>query len=193
MESLFKETKNLINHHFELIIQGYIGQSLCMPEHLFWLSFCFSMARHYSRRKGKSGSKRPENVDNSSWANKDVKAIKEAIQTLGKAGKSASQIGIVLRDSYAVPDVRVATGKSLSELLKESGIQREVPDDLLALIKRDIAIVKHIVTSKKDMTAKRGEQLTLSKINRLVTYYKSKGILSKDWKYDRAKAVQWIV
>ena len=151
------------------------------------------MARHYSRRKGKSGSKKPLNIDNSQWVNKDIKAVKEKIIELAKSGKNASQIGIVLRDSYAVPDAKALTGNSITQILKEGGIQKEVPDDLLALIKRDIVIAKHIQKSKHDMTAKRGQQLTLSKINRLVGYYKANKVLPSNWVYDREKAVQWIV
>ncbi|MBT3865582.1 30S ribosomal protein S15 [Candidatus Woesearchaeota archaeon] len=151
------------------------------------------MARRYSKKKGVSGSTRPVNVDNSAWVNKDVKAVTDVIVELAKAGKSASQIGIVLRDSYAVPDVKEAFGKSIGTILTEGGIKKEVPDDLLSLIRRDIAIAKHIESNKKDMTAKRGQQLTLSKINKLVGYYKATSVLSADWTYDRSKAMQWIV
>ena len=127
------------------------------------------MARRYSKKKGVSGSTKPLNVDNSEWVNKDPKAVKDVIIELDKAGKSASQIGIILRDSHAVPD------------------------DLLALIKRDIAIAKHRESNKKDMTAKRGQQLTLSKINKLVDYYKANKVLELDWSYERSKAMQWVV
>ena len=151
------------------------------------------MARRYSKKKGVSGSTRPVNVDNSAWVNKDVKAVTDVIVELAKAGKSASQIGIVLRDSYAVPDVKEAFGKSIRTFLSEGGIKKEVQDDLLSLIRRDIAIAKHIESNKKDMTAKRGQQLTLSKINKLVGYYKATSVLSADWTYDRSKAMQWIV
>ena len=151
------------------------------------------MARRYSKKKGVSGSTRPVNVDNSAWVNKDVKAVTDVIVELAKAGKSASQIGIVLRDSYAVPDVKEVFGKSIGTILTEGGIKKEVPDDLLSLIRRDIAIAKHIESNKKDMTAKRGQQLTLSKINKLVGYYKATSVLSADWTYDRSKAMQWIV
>lgn len=151
------------------------------------------MARRYSRKKGISGSTKPLNVDNSEWVNKDPKAVKEVILELNKAGKSASQIGIILRDSHAVPDVKAFFGKSLGAILNESGVKKEVPDDLLALIKRDIAIAKHMESNKKDMTAKRGQQLTLSKINKLVDYYKANKVLELDWSYDRSKAMQWVV
>jgi len=151
------------------------------------------MARRYSKKKGKSGSKRPLQPDNASWVNKDIKAINEVILELGKSGKTSSEIGMILRDSYAVPDVKELMGKNVTEILTEGGLKREVPDDLLALIRRDIAVAKHREINVHDMTAKRGQQLITSKINRLVRYYKARGVLSQDWTYDRKKAVQWIV
>ena len=51
-----------------------------------------------------------------------------------------------------------------------------------------MVLVKHLEKNKKDMVAKRGIQLTSSKIHRLAKYYKRKGILPQDWKYDREKA-----
>ncbi len=83
--------------------------------------------------------------------------------------------------------------KTITKILKEAGVEREIPEDLLALVKRDLALEKHRSINKKDMTAKRGQQLTTSKISKLSKYYKDKGVLSKDWKYDRSKAAQWII
>ena len=59
---------------------------------------------------------------------------------------------------------------------------------MLNLIKRRINLTTHRESNKQDMTAKRGFQLTESKINRLVKYYKSTGKLPADWKFDRSKA-----
>ena len=151
------------------------------------------MARSYSRKKGRSGSTRQISDKASEWANNDVKSVKEIILEMTKSGKTASQIGMVLRDSHAVPDVRVVCGSKISAIIKEGGLKREIPDDLLALITRDIDLAKHLETNRKDMAAKRGQQLTLSKINRLVSYYKSTNVLPEEWAYDRTKAVQWII
>jgi small subunit ribosomal protein S15 len=56
------------------------------------------------------------------------------------------------------------------------------------LIKRQIDILKHFESNKQDKTAKRGLQLTESKINRLIRYYKKSKRLPADWKYDKNKA-----
>ena len=56
------------------------------------------------------------------------------------------------------------------------------------LIKRHIDLSKHLESNRQDKVAKRGLQLTESKINKLMKYYKKIGKLSKDWKFDREKA-----
>jgi small subunit ribosomal protein S15 len=101
-----------------------------------------------------------------------------------KEGKSSSQIGILLRDEYGIPSIKMATGKSVSEILKEKELLAEIPEDVMALIKKVVLIKKHQDENKKDMTAIRGLRLAESKINRLVAYYKKSGRLSADWSYD---------
>ncbi len=151
------------------------------------------MARTYSRKKGKSGSTKPVGIDNKSWTATDQKSLQTTIVDLAKTGKTASEIGMILRDMHSYPDVKALTGKRISHFLREAKLTGEVPDDLLALIRRDIALEKHRETNHKDMTAKRGQQLTLGKINRLVSYYKKTNVLAADWTYDRKKAVQWVI
>src|SRR3989338_784760 len=96
------------------------------------------MARMYSRRKGKSGSKTPpKRVP--SWAPYKSKEVEKLIQKMGKAGKSASEIGLILRDSYGINSVKALTGKKVNTLLKEHGITKTLPEDMLALIKKLIS------------------------------------------------------
>tara|TARA_Y100000310_G_scaffold339359_1_gene431801 strand:- start:108 stop:563 length:456 start_codon:yes stop_codon:yes gene_type:complete len=151
------------------------------------------MARTYSRKKGKSGSTKPIDMKKPSWTAHDKSVVEQLIVKLVKEGNSAGSIGLILRDSYGIPDVKTMCGKTITAIMKDKGVARDIPDDLLALIKRDIAIAKHRETNKKDMTAKRGQQLTVSKINRLIRYYKSRGVLDENWTYDKDKAVQWII
>ena len=114
-----------------------------------FLASVSKMARSYSRKKGKSGSTRPISDNAPEWANKDVKSVKELIVEMAKSGKTSSQIGMILRDSHAVPDVRAMAGSTVGVIIKEAGLKREIPDDLLALIKRDIDLAKHLETNKK--------------------------------------------
>ena len=106
------------------------------------------------------------------------------IVKLAKENKTTSQIGILLRDQYGVPDVKLVVGKTLSAFLKEKNLLKELPEDLTALIKKSIAIRKHLDENKHDMDAKRGLLWTESKIQRLVKYYKESKHLALTWKYD---------
>lgn len=142
----------------------------------------------YSRKKGKSGSKKPIKKTKKSWNLYSAKEVEQLVMKLAKNGLSASMIGLTLRDSYGIPDVTVLTNKRIGTILEENKLSRKLPDDILALIKKDIRLVKHNEINKNDMTVKRGLQLTISKINRLAKYYKRTGRLPDDWKYDRSKA-----
>ena len=146
------------------------------------------MARIYSRKKGKSGSKKPVKKAKPSWVRYDAKTVEQLVVKLAKQGLTASLIGLHLRDSYGIPDVQILTNKRISHILEEHQLVPKIPDDLRALVIRDIAITKHLEINKKDMVALRGRLLTESRIKRLVTYYKENGVLPSTWKYERAKA-----
>ncbi len=141
----------------------------------------------YSRNKGKSGSTRPTKKSTPSWVRYKSKEIELLIIKLAKEGNTTSEIGIILRDAYGVPNVKNITKKSISDILKDKKLLKEVPEDLMAIIKRNIAIRNHLQENKQDKVAKRGLQLAEAKIKRLVDYYKKTKKLSKDWKYDPEK------
>lgn len=145
------------------------------------------MARMYSRRKGKSGSKKPVEKKVQAWVRYKPKEAEMLITKLAKDGKTASHIGLILRDTYGIPSARALLRKSITQLLKEKELLSEIPEDILALIKKSISLEKHMEENKQDMTAKRGILLTTSKIMRLVKYYKNAGRLPKDWKFDKSK------
>lgn len=142
------------------------------------------MARRYSRRKGKSGSKQPLVKSKPTWLRYAPKEIEMIVSKLSKEGKNASQIGIALRDIYGIPDIKIATGKRMAKVLSDKGLSSSLPDDMTALIRRSLSIKKHLDSNKKDMTAKRGFQLTQAKINSLAKYYKRLGRIPLDWKYN---------
>ena len=72
------------------------------------------MARIYARRKGKSGSKKPFRAESPEWCELSAREVEEKVVELAKQGLSTAQIGMVLRDSYGVPDVKLLTGKKIS-------------------------------------------------------------------------------
>jgi len=146
------------------------------------------MARMYSRVKGKSGSHKPVQKTVPSWLSYKDKEVEALIVKLAKQGKSSSEIGLSLRDSYGIPDVKTILKKKITQVLDEKKLSKKLPEDLYSLVLRDITLMKHLDTNKKDMVAKRGLQLTESKIKRLIKYYKRKGIIEKSFIYDRNKA-----
>jgi len=146
------------------------------------------MARMHSRKKGKAGSKKPLRRVLPTWVRYKAKEAELLIVKLAKEGKTPSQIGMALRDTYGIPDVKLITKKSITDILKEKKLQAEIPEDLMALIKKNVLILKHMEKNKMDETAKSGKLLTESKIKRLVKYYKRVGRLSSKWKYDPKKA-----
>ena len=146
------------------------------------------MARMHSRKKGKHGSKKPAKKTAPSWIKYKAKEVELLISKLAKEGKTTSQIGILLRDTYGIPNVLALCSKSISAILKEKKLSTEVPEDLTALFKKYAAIRKHLEANKHDETAARGLTLTESKIGRLTKYYKRTGRIPETWKFDTERA-----
>ncbi len=146
------------------------------------------MGRIHARTKGKSGSKKPISKTVPSWSTRKSEEIEKLVIKLAKEGKMSAEIGLILRDSYGIPDVKIATKKKITQILNEKKLLGDVPEDLHFLIKRAVNIRKHMSINKKDMVSKRGLQLTESKIRRLEKYYKRIGKLPAKWKYDPEKS-----
>lgn len=141
------------------------------------------MARMYARRRGTSSSVRPYRTEAPEWSNTDKTEIEKIIVDLRKDGMSTSQIGLVLRDRYAVPDVKLATGKRINEILREKGLESEIPEDLRNLMQKALGIRKHLAENKKDVHNMRQLQIAESKVRRLVKYYVKSGRMPKGWTY----------
>ena len=147
------------------------------------------MARMHSRKKGKARSTKPSKTPVTSWVRYKEKEIELLVLKLAKDGKTASQTGIILRDSYGIPNVKKIAKKSITAILIEKKLAPKIPEDLMAVIKKSLAVRAHLEENKQDMAALRGLQLSESKIKRLVKYYKKAGKLPMDWKYD-AKSIK---
>jgi len=141
------------------------------------------MARMHARKRGKSGSKKPLATTPPSWVNYKSEEVEKLVEKLAKQGLSASKIGLVLRDSYGIPDVEKITKKKITKILKEKGLAPKIPEDLQNLIARAMQVKKHLEVHRKDKVSKRGLQLIESKIRRLEKYYKRTKKLPLDWKY----------
>jgi small subunit ribosomal protein S15 len=141
------------------------------------------MARMHARRRGKSGSVRPLRTEAPEWSNKDPSEIEKTIIDLRKEGMSSAGIGLVLRDKYGVPSVKLATGKKIEQVLAENGLAPEIPEDLRNLIVKALGMRKHLDENKKDIHNKRQLHLTEAKVRRLGKYYVKSGKMPKDWTY----------
>jgi len=147
------------------------------------------MARIHARRKGKSGSTHPiMRKKHPDWSSLNPREVESRILELAKAGKSKGEIGLILRDQYAVPDVKLATGKKITKILEANNIKSEIPEDLRNLIRTALQLKKHLDSHKKDLKNKRNLQLTESKIRRLTKYYHNQNQLPKNWKYSPEQA-----
>lgn len=146
------------------------------------------MARMHSRRKGISGSTRPFRTDTPSWVTLDREEAADIIVSLYNQGKTTALIGLILRDSYGVPDVKKVYGQSITDLLRERGIVFKVPEDIANLMRKAIVVHDHLQTNRKDVHNKRNFHLIEAKIRRLERYYKSTGVLPATWSYSTSKA-----
>ena len=119
------------------------------------------MARMHSRKRGTSKSTRPTKKNVPVWFRYKPKEIEFLIVKLAKEGKTPSQVGLVLRDTYGIFDASLVAKKSVTQILKEKKLLKTVPEDLTALIKKSISLKKHLEENKHDQPAIRGLQLTL--------------------------------
>jgi len=146
------------------------------------------IARLHSKKKGKSGTKRPKDKTAPVWLKKKKSEVKDVVLKMAREGVPPAKIGVLLRDQYSVPNLRAVLGTSLAVFLKNENTAPEYPEDLLNLIKKAVRVASHLKANKKD-TSNNVKLLHIeSKIHRLVKYYSSKGKLPDGWKYGRETA-----
>ena len=146
------------------------------------------MARMHTRRKGKACSKRPMISENPAWVPLNATEIEDLVEKFAKDGTSPAMIGMILRDQHAVPNVKLATGKTVTEILADRGVESDLPADLSQLMVRAINLNNHIKMNPKDVANIRGLQLIEAKIRRLEKYYRRNGVLPETWRYSLANA-----
>lgn len=146
------------------------------------------MARIYSHKKGKAGSTRPVRTGIQPWVRYAPDEITKIILKLQKEGFGSSKIGLILRDQYGVPSVKLLTGKSLNALLKENGSASQYPEDIFNLMRKAVRIRKHLISRAKDEHSLHGLHNTEMKILRLVKYYRRTGALPEAWQYNPEEA-----
>ncbi|CAG7874004.1 unnamed protein product [Brassica rapa] len=113
-----------------------------------------------------------------------LKQVDESICKFAKKGLTPSQIGVILRDSHGIPQVKSVTGNKILRILKAHGLAPEIPEDLYHLIKKAVAIRKHLERNGKYKDSKFRLILVESRIHRLARYYKKTKKLPPVWKYE---------
>ena len=68
------------------------------------------------------------------------------------------------------------------------GIAPEIPEDLYMLIKKAVAVRKHLEKNRQDKDSKFRLILIESRIHRLARYYRKTRKLTPGWKYESATA-----
>jgi len=148
----------------------------------------------HTRRRGSSDSDKPVADEPPEWSDVDEDEIEARIVELAEQGHSPSEIGLKLRDEGVkgtpVPDVKLATGKKVTEILEENDADGDLPEDLRNLMERAVRLREHMDEHPQDHANKRALQNTQSKVRRLVDYYRGDE-LDEDftYSYDAAKAL----
>ena len=129
------------------------------------------------------------------WSDVDEDAIEERIVELAEQGHNPSQIGLKLRDEGVkgtpIPDVKLATGKKVTEILEENDAEGDLPEDLRNLLKRAVRLREHMDENPQDAQNKRALHNTQSKVRRLVDYYRGDE-LDADFKYSYETAKELL-
>eukprot|EP00756_Hemistasia_phaeocysticola_P008848 Hpha_TRINITY_DN14747_c0_g1::TRINITY_DN14747_c0_g1_i2::g.102523::m.102523/K02953/RP-S13e, RPS13; small subunit ribosomal protein S13e len=147
------------------------------------------MGRMHSFGKGMSDSVLPYKRTPPQWAQKtSQKEVVDSILKMAKKGMTPSQIGVQLRDSSGVAQVKNITGRKILRILKHAGLAPDTPEDLYHMIKKAVQMRKHLEKYRKDRDQKFRLILIESRIHRLSRYYRRTRMLPPNWKYDSATA-----
>ncbi len=122
------------------------------------------------------------------WINKSPEEIENLVIELREKENSPSEIGTILRDQYGVPNVNEILDKSILEILEEHEAAPNIPEELRNLMKKAVKLRNHLEKNKKDLVSKRTLKTLESRIHKLTKYYRRKGRLPADWRYDPEKA-----
>merc|ERR1711862_967412 len=133
--------------------------------------------------KGISKSALPYKRTPPSWLKISAADVAEHVCKLAKKGLTPSQIGVILRDSNGINQVKAVTGQKIVRVLKSKGLAPEIPEDLYMLIKKAVQVRNHLERNRKDKDSKFRLILIESRIHGLARYYRTTRKLPSNWKY----------
>merc|ERR1712151_627814 len=146
------------------------------------------MGRLHAPGKGISKSALPYKRSPPSWLKVSAADVEEHVCKLAKKGLTPSQIGVILRDSNGIAQVKSVTGQKVVRILKANGLAPEIPEDLYMLIKKAVQVRKHLEKHRKDKDSKFRLILIESRIHRLARYYRTTKKLPATWRYESETA-----
>merc|ERR1711990_50580 len=138
------------------------------------------------------GSALPYRRSPPTWLKSSAQDIEDHVCKLAKKGLTPSQIGVILRDSNGVAQVKSVTGSKILRLLKKNGLAPELPEDLYCLIKKAVAVRKHLERNRRDKDSKFRLILIESRIHRLARYYRKTRKLPANWRYESSNAAALV-
>merc|ERR1711937_171582 len=141
------------------------------------------MGRLYSKGHGKSKSITPYRRYTDEWRGITFLNLSVLLEKLSTKGLSPSQIGILLRDSFSIIDVKNVTGMNISKVLKLKGISPEIPEDLFSIIKKRTIIKRHLNSNPNDNNNRFRLRQLESHIYRLIKYLKRIKKVPSNWNY----------
>lgn len=136
------------------------------------------------KHRGVSHSTRPVSKRPPAWCKYKPEEVEAMIIKLVKEGHPPSKIGTILRDQHGIPLTKAVTGKTITRTLKEAELASSLPEDFGNLLRKATRLRVHLEKNAKDVHNKRALQVVEARIHKLTKYYKRKGALPPDWKYE---------
>ena len=136
------------------------------------------------KEKGLSHQTRPVTKRPPTWCRYTPEEVEALVIRLAKEGHPPSRIGTILRDQHGIPLTKPITGRTISQILKEAELAPSLPENFETLLKKAARLRVHLEKNKEDSGNIRSLQIIEAKIHKLSRYYKRKGLLPPDWKYE---------
>ena len=98
------------------------------------------MGRMFGPGKGMSSTTLPYKRRAPSWSKLKPVDLSEQFCKLAKKGMTPSSIGVTLRDSFDVAQVKMFTTIKFLRILKKKGLAPYIPEDLFFLVKKGVSM-----------------------------------------------------
>ena len=98
------------------------------------------MGRMFGPGKGMSSTTLPYRRRAPSWFKLKPEDLSEQFRKLAKKGMTPSSIGVTLRDSFDVAQVKMFTTIKFLRILKKKGLAPSIPEDLFFLVKKGVSM-----------------------------------------------------